>query len=68
LKLQIRVRDGQWIADGKVWKDGEAEPAAWQVTHASAERPNPGKASGWAAPFSGQPVRFDDLKVEVVGN
>ena len=66
LKLQVRVADGRWIAEGKVWKDGDAEPAEWQITHESDQKPNPGKASAWAAPFSGQPVRFDDVLVEAV--
>ena len=67
LKLQLRVADGKWIAEGKVWKDGELEPSAWQISHSTTEKPNPGKASAWALPFSGQPIRFDDLVVEAVG-
>lgn len=67
LKLQVRVADGQWIAEGKAWAEGTAEPADWQLTHASADKPNPGRPSAWAAPFSGQPVRFDDLLVEASG-
>ncbi len=67
LKLQVRVADGQWIAEGKAWAEGTTEPADWQLTHASADKPNPGRPSAWAAPFSGQPVRFDDLLVEASG-
>jgi hypothetical protein len=67
LKLQVRVADGQWIAEGKAWAESATEPADWQVTHASADRPNPGRPSAWAAPFSGQPIRFDDLLVEAGG-
>jgi len=66
LKLQVRVAEGKWIAEGKVWKDGDAEPANWQIMHASDQKPNPGKASAWAAPFSGLPIRFDDVLVEAV--
>ncbi len=68
LKLQVRMAGGKWIAEGKVWKDGDAEPADWQINHSTDQKPNPGKASAWAAPFSGQPVRFDDLLVEAVKN
>lgn len=67
LKLQVRVVDGQWIAEGKAWAESATEPADWQVTHASADKPNPGRPSAWAAPFSGQPIRFDDLRVEAGG-
>ncbi|MBI1178658.1 hypothetical protein GC207_14595 [bacterium] len=66
LKLEVRYADGKWITEGKVWKDGETEPADWLLKHASAEKPNPGKASAWAAPFSGQPIRFDDLQIDAV--
>lgn len=64
LKLEVRAVEGKWIATGKVWKDGEAEPQEWPLKHETTDKPNPGKPSGWAAPFSGQPIRFDDLKVE----
>lgn len=67
LKLQVRVTEGKWVAEGKVWLDGAAEPMGWQLAHTSDQKPNPGKASAWAAPFSGQPIRFDDLLVEAVG-
>ena len=66
LKLQVRIAAGKWVAEGKAWQDGQAEPAEWQLNHSTSEKPNPGKASGWAAPFSGEPIRFDDLKLEVV--
>jgi hypothetical protein len=67
LKLQVRVAEGQWIAEGKAWAEGTTEPVGWQLTHASADKPNPGRPSAWAAPFSGQPIRFDDLLVEAGG-
>lgn len=67
LKLEVHAADGKWFADGKVWKEGEAEPAGWQVSYSTTEKPNPGKASAWAAPFSGEPIRFDDLSIESVG-
>lgn len=66
LKLQVRVMDGKWIAEGKVWNESDAEPSDWQLRHETTEKPNPGKASAWAAPFSGEPIRFDDLVVKAV--
>lgn len=66
LKLQISAAGGKWNVSGKVWKDGENEPATWQLKHNDTEKPNPGKCSAWAAPYSGQPIRFDELKIEAV--
>lgn len=66
LKLEVRFGDGKWIAEGKAWKEGDAEPADWQVKYSTTEKPNPGKASAWAAPFSGQPIRIDDLQIDAV--
>ena len=66
MKLQIEVDSGKWIVKGKIWKTGETEPTDWQLTHTDSQKPNPGKASAWAAPYSGQPIRFGDLKIEAV--
>jgi hypothetical protein len=64
LKLEVRNAGGKWIAEGKVWKEGETEPADWQVKYSTSDKPNTGKASAWAIPFSGQPIRFDNLVIE----
>ncbi len=66
MKLQIESDAGLWAVKGKVWKSGETEPAGWQLTHINSEKPNPGKASAWAAPYSGQPIRFGELTIETV--
>lgn len=56
-----KVKDGEWKVDGRVWLDGEAEPADPTITFADAEAPTPGKASTGGSPFSNTPIRFDDL-------
>ncbi|MBI5384267.1 MAG: hypothetical protein HZA90_06225 [Verrucomicrobia bacterium] len=67
LKLQLRkAKDGEWTVEGKAWKEGAAEPAAWQISHAEKVEPASGRASVWGSPLSGTPIRFDDLKVAAV--
>jgi hypothetical protein len=68
LKLQVRkVKDGQWIAEGKAWKDGTPEPAAWLITLPITEEPPNGRPAVWGNPFSGEAIQFDDLKVTPAG-
>lgn len=64
LRLQARkVMDGEWKIEGRAWKQGGGEPKEWLVTFiANAETPA-GRASIWGSPFSGTPIRFDDLTV-----
>lgn len=62
LRLRVRkVADGQWRIEGKAWPDGQPEPKDWTVSLEATEAPPAGRASLWATPFSGKPVRFDDL-------
>ena len=64
LKLQVvKIKDGAWKVQGKVWAEGEKEPEAWMISLAEKEAPVDGRATIWGLPFSGQPIRFDDLKV-----
>jgi hypothetical protein len=64
LKLQLRrAAAGGYVAEGKSWTAGEAEPVAWALSAALKEPPPPGRASVWGAPFSGRPIRFDDLAI-----
>ena len=62
LWLQVRkVKDGQWIVEGKAWTD--KEPSAWLVSFAESDQPVAGKASIWGSPYATTAIRFDDLKV-----
>lgn len=64
LKLQVRkVKDGEWRVEGKAWKPGAPEPAAWMISIAETEEPKAGRASLWGCPFAETPIRFDDLSV-----
>lgn len=64
LRVQVRKAgsDG-WVVEGKAWKDGTPEPASWMVTWSESEEPVSGRATVWGKPFSGTPIRFDDLEV-----
>jgi hypothetical protein len=48
---------------GKAWPDGSPEPKDWLVTFRDPEPSAPGRPSVWGNPYSGKPIRFDDLKV-----
>ena len=64
LKLQWRkVKDGEWVVEGKAWKQGAAEPKQWTISHPEKAELAAGRASIWGAPLSGTPIRFDDLSV-----
>jgi hypothetical protein len=59
----VKIRDGAWKLSGKAWKQGSAEPADWLLNAELQEEPVAGKASIWGKPYSGTPIRFDDLTV-----
>jgi hypothetical protein len=61
-KLQVRaVSDQLWKVEGKAWSQSEPEPADWTISLEEKTPPHPGRASLWGAPYSGTPIRFDDL-------
>lgn len=63
LRLQTRPgKDGASI-QGKAWKQGAPEPKDWTLSHMDKTEPPPGRSSLWGAPYSGTPIRFDDLVV-----
>ena len=64
VKLQIRtVKSGEFKAQGKAWKQGSAEPAAWAIEQTVTGELPAGRASVWGNPYSGTPIRYDDLSV-----
>ena len=64
LRLRIRTTgDAEWKVEGKVWDAGATEPADWQIIWNADTEPRAGRASVWGSPFSGTPIRFDDLVV-----
>ena len=65
LRLRVTKKaEGRWALEGKSWDADAAEPPAWHLSHEVTEPPQAGRASVWAVPFSGRPIRFDDLSVE----
>ncbi len=67
LKLQVRkVKNGEWKVEGKVWQKSDKEPAAWTISFDETEQPTAGRAAVWGNPFSGTPIRFDDLRVAAI--
>jgi hypothetical protein len=67
LRLQVRkVKDGQWKIEGKAWPQTGKEPAAWTISLEENSEPTPGRPTLWGNPFSGTPIQYDDLLVEVV--
>lgn len=63
LRVQIRKVGAAWKVEGKAWKEGAAEPAAWMISWEETETPIPGRVAVWGKPFSGTPIRFDDLMI-----
>ena len=58
--------DGKWRVRAKVW-EGDADPQErWLVVLEDQDAPPRGKASIWGHPFSGQPIRYDHLKVDLL--
>lgn len=64
LRLDLRKsKAGGWIVSGKVWTAGQPEPTALTISIEDMEEPLAGRASIWGMPYSGTPIRFDDLAV-----
>lgn len=64
LTLAVRTAgDHEWVIEGKCWSEGATEPAEPTITFKDATVPPSGRASVGGMPFSGTPIRFDDLTV-----
>jgi hypothetical protein len=63
LKLQVRQAGDVWKVEGKVWSQGEKEPATFMVNSEQKFEPPAGRASIWGQPYSTTPIQFDDLLV-----
>jgi len=69
LRLALRVQqtsDVEWTISGKVWVDGKAVPANPTITHKETKEPRNGKPSIWGSPYSGTPIRYDDIIVNKI--
>jgi hypothetical protein len=64
LRLALRpAPDGTFILEGAAWPATGTAPDQPLVTFTEAKLQPAGKAGAWGLPFSGTPIRFDDLKV-----
>ncbi len=67
LRLQVRkLTTTTWRLEGKAWTDGQQEPADWTLTCDDSTELPAGRPSLWGSPFSGTPIRFDDVRVTTV--
>ena len=68
LKLAVlKDAQGNWSIRGKAWTAAAAEPVEPQIKHEDSTLKGQGKCSIWGTPFSGTPIYFDDMKLEVEG-
>ena len=68
LLLQVRKVGSEWVIEGKVWASGGVEPAGWLISVTTPSEPPGGRPGLWGTPYSGTPIRFDDLLVSPVGS
>lgn len=67
LKIQVReVSPTEWRIEGRAWTEGSPEPATWTVSIEEKQQPQPGRAGLYGNPFSGTPIRYDDLVIATI--
>lgn len=66
-RLQVRSAGGNWIVEGKAWDSSTNEPEKWDINHNEKTEPTAGRASISGSPYSGTPIRYDDLAVVPLG-
>ena len=64
MSLRLRVTPAPMgvRVEAKAWQ-GTEEPAAWTVSFDTPDAPPSGMAGVWGMPYSGTPIRFDNLVV-----
>jgi hypothetical protein len=62
LKLSFRRQGAGWIIEGSAWTEGGVAPTEHQIRWEVATDIAAGRAAIWGSPYSGTPVRFDDLR------
>jgi hypothetical protein len=63
LRIQVRHVGAKWRIEGKAWLATAQEPREWMIAVEESDEPPSGRAGVWGMPFSGHPIRFDDLAV-----
>ena len=62
-RMRLRSEGDKHVLEGKVWGEGAEEPKEWMIASGPVAGPAGGRASVWGLPFSGKPIRFDDVGV-----
>jgi hypothetical protein len=62
LRLSVTATEKGVRVSAKAWQ-GDTEPAEWTLVHEHEGRLPAGRAGVWGMPYSGTPIRFDDLRV-----
>lgn len=63
LRVQVRKAGEGYVVEGKAWPASGAEPKDWQISLEVKDAPPSGRVGLWGSPYSGTPIRFDDLAV-----
>jgi len=62
-RLRLRQTGSVWKVEGKAWVQTAPEPKEWMISLDESSPPHQGRPSIWGSPYSGTPIRFDDLIV-----
>jgi hypothetical protein len=63
LRLQVRKTADGCVVEGKAWASDGTETAAWLIRLEEKSAPPQGRAGVWGSPYSGTPIRFDEIVV-----
>ena len=67
LRIQARKTPaGGWVIEGKAWPASGAEPEKWSIALDEKDAPAAGRPGIWGSPFSGTPIRFDDIVISAI--
>ena len=58
-----KTKESEWAITGKVWEDGKKEPTKPTISHKETKEPRKGRPSIWGSPYSGTPIRYDDISI-----
>ena len=64
MELSIAAAEGGSLLEGRLWMEGSTRPEKPQIRYQATTPPGQGKPSIWGAPYSGLPVRFDDIIIK----
>ena len=64
LRVEVsKAPGGGLLVQGRAWLAESREPEAWGIFYEDKEPVGAGRPAIWGSPFSGSPIRFDDLSV-----